>query len=173
MLHSQRIVRTVKAIKEIDPESVMVHVEATGLTRTVRKDLAALAEEEEYRGYLCFDLISGRLTHDHKLFSWLVRNGTDPAALDELVVNKIDLDVLGLNFYPQWSTSSFISMKRPACFREVDPEGDGFASSFVNIMTAIVYRNDYRNQRGGSARYGAVAGIVVSMIKTLRARAYR
>ena len=56
------IVRTVKAIKEIDPESIMVHVEATGLTRTVREDLASIANEEELRGYFCYDLVTGRST---------------------------------------------------------------------------------------------------------------
>lgn len=122
------IVRSVQAIKEIDPESVMVHVEATGLTRTVREDLTPLAAEEEHRGYLCFDLISGRLTHDHLLFSWLVRNGASPDSLEELQNNKISIDILGLNFYPQWSTKQlYIDKRGRIAFREVEPEGEGFA----------------------------------------------
>ena len=121
------IVRTVKAIKEIDPTSVMVHVEATGLTRTVREDLTSLAREEQYRGFLCYDLISGRLTHDHLLFSWLIRNGASPDSLEELAQNRIDLDVLGLNFYPQWSTKLlYIDKRGQLAFRETEPEGDGF-----------------------------------------------
>ncbi len=121
------IIRTVKALKEIDPNSVMVHVEATGLTRTVREDLTALAREEQFRGYLCYDLISGRLTHDHLLFSWLVRNGASPDALDEIGRNPIDLDVLGLNFYPQWSTKLLhIDKRGRLAFSETEPEGDGF-----------------------------------------------
>ena len=60
---------TVNAIREFDSDSVMVHVEATGLTRTIREDLASLAREEQHRGYLCLDMISGRLTPDHLLFS--------------------------------------------------------------------------------------------------------
>jgi beta-glucosidase/6-phospho-beta-glucosidase/beta-galactosidase len=165
------IVLTVKAIKEIDPESVMVHVEATGLTRTVRKDLASLAEEEEYRNYLCYDLISGRLNHDHRLFSWLVRNGAHPDALDELTVDKIDLDVLGLNFYPQWSTKQlFIDDRGKLAFREVEPEGDGFAELIrkyhdryqVPVMiteTSAVGSDEVRERWLESS---------VSMIKTLR-----
>lgn len=121
------IVRTVKALKQIDPSSVMVHVEATGLTRTVRKDLESLAREEQFRGYLCYDLISGRLTHDHLLFSWLVRNGASPDALDELALNPIDIDVIGLNFYPQWSTKlMYIDSRGRLAFSETEPEGDGF-----------------------------------------------
>jgi beta-glucosidase len=121
------IIRSVDAIKEIDPDAIMVHVEATGLTRTVREDLASLASEEEHRGFLCYDLISGRLTHDHVLFSWLVRNGASPDSLDELQKNKISLDVLGLNFYPQWSTKQlYIDRRGRIAFREVEPEGEGF-----------------------------------------------
>ncbi|HEX6125791.1 MAG TPA: family 1 glycosylhydrolase [Pyrinomonadaceae bacterium] len=121
------IIRTVKVLKEIVPDSVMVHVEATGLTRTVRADLAALAREEQFRGYLCYDLISGRLTHDHLLFSWLVRNGASPDALDEIGRNPIDIDILGLNFYPQWSTKLLhIDKRGRLTFSETEPEGDGF-----------------------------------------------
>jgi beta-glucosidase len=121
------IVRTVKNIKEIDPASVMVHVEATGLNRTASENLTALATEEEMRGYLCFDLISGRLNHNHELFSWLVRNGADPNALHELEQSRSALDVVGLNFYPQWSTKQlYIDRRGRLAFRETEPEGDGF-----------------------------------------------
>ncbi len=121
------IVRTVEAIKEIQPESVMVHVEATGLTRTIREDLAALAYEEKHRGYLCYDLISGCMTHDHLLFPWLVRNGAMPDDLDELRRNKIALDVIGMNFYPQWSTKQlYIDRRGRIAFQETEHEGEGF-----------------------------------------------
>lgn len=121
------IVHTVRAIKDIEPSAVMVHVEAAGLTRTIREDLAALAYEEEHRGYLCFDLISGRIKHDHLLFSWLVRNGTDPEHIADLEKNKIALDVIGLNFYPQWSTKQlYIDKRGRLCFRETEQEGGGF-----------------------------------------------
>ncbi|MFN6965055.1 MAG: family 1 glycosylhydrolase [Pyrinomonadaceae bacterium] len=121
------IVKTVRAIKAIQPESVMVHVEATGLTRTARQDLAALAREEQHRGYLCYDLISGRLDQDHLLFSWLVRNEVSPDAIDELAAEKIDLDVIGMNFYPQWSTKLLhIDKRGKLVFSETEPEGNGF-----------------------------------------------
>ncbi len=122
------IVRTVKNIKAIDPTSVMVHVEATGLNRTVSDDLRSLAREEEMRGFLCLDLISGKLDHNHELFSWLVRNGAVPESLVELEQSRCKIDVLGLNFYPQWSTRQlFIDKKGRLAFRETEQEGEGFA----------------------------------------------
>jgi beta-glucosidase/6-phospho-beta-glucosidase/beta-galactosidase len=165
------IQETVKAIKSIDPDSVMVHVEATGLTRTVREDLASLAREEQHRGYLCYDLVSGRLTHDHLLFSWLVRNGASPDALDALARNAIKLDVLGLNFYPQWSTKLLhIDKRGKLAFSETEPEGNGFMELIsdhydryqVPVMiteTSAVGSDEIRGQWLDSS---------VSMIKTLR-----
>ena len=166
------IIRTVNAIKEIDPETVMVHVEATGLTRTVREDLNSLANEETHRGYLCYDLISGRIKHDHLLFSWLVRNGVPVVDLDELQTNKIPLDVVGMNFYPQWSTRQIYLDKRGRiAFRDVEPDGSGFVDLIrdfhnryqVPIMiteTSAVGADEVREQWLESS---------VGMIKRLRA----
>lgn len=127
------IIRTVEAIKEIDADTVMVHVEATGLTRTIREDLASLAREEKHRGHLAYDLISGGLDSDHLLFSWLVRNGASPDDLRGLRKNKISLDVLGMNFYPQWSTKQlFIDKRGRIAFRETEHEGGGFAELIMD-----------------------------------------
>lgn len=122
------IIRTVKAIKEIDAASIMFHVEATGLTRTIREDLASLAREETHRGYLCFDLLTGMLSHDHILFSWLLRNGAPIDDLVQLQQDAIELDVLGMNFYPQWSTKQiYLDKAGQIAFRETEPEGEGFS----------------------------------------------
>jgi beta-glucosidase/6-phospho-beta-glucosidase/beta-galactosidase len=165
------IIQTVNAIKEIQSDSVMVHVEATGLTRTIREDLSSLAKEEQHRGYLCFDLISGRLTHDHLIFPWLIRNGASPDELDEIRRNKISLDVLGLNFYPQWSTKQlYIDKRGRVAFRETEPDGAGFSELIthyyeryqVPIMiteTSAVGTHDIRQQWLKSS---------VGMIKDLR-----
>jgi beta-glucosidase len=123
------IVNTVEAIKAVDPNSLMVHVEATGLTRSAREDLAVLAKEEQHRGYICYDLITGRVTHEHPLFPWLVRNGIPIVDIEKLTERKIGLDVVGLNFYPQWSTKQlFIDKKGRLAYRNVEQDGAGFAS---------------------------------------------
>ena len=122
------IVRTAKTIKQIDPTAVMVHIDATGLTRIIREDLSALAQDEQHRGYICFDLISGRVTPEHSLFLWLLRNGAIADDLAELQRDAVTLDVVGMNFYPQWSTRQIYLDKRGRiAFRETEPEGTGFA----------------------------------------------
>jgi beta-glucosidase/6-phospho-beta-glucosidase/beta-galactosidase len=122
------IVATVRSIKEIDPEAIMVHVEAAGIVRAARPDLERLAQEDQLRRFICYDLITGRVTTEHLLFPWLVRNGTSPDDLAGLVEQAISLDVLGLNFYPQWSTKEmFINRNGKLAYREIEKQGAGFA----------------------------------------------
>jgi beta-glucosidase len=123
------ILNTVEAIKEIDPQAVMVHVEAAGLSRAIREDLEVLALEDQRRGYLGYDLLTGSVTPDHPLFTWLVRNGAAADDLVEIVRRRISLDVVGLNFYPQWSTRQlYLDQKGQLAYRNVEQDGTGFAA---------------------------------------------
>jgi beta-glucosidase len=122
------ILRTVQALKKIDPASVMVHVEATGLSRAARQDLQVLATEEQRRGYLCYDLLTGRVNPDHPLFTWLIRNGASPDELTGIRRQRIKLDAIGLNFYPQWSAQEIhINRKGRIAYRAVETQGADFA----------------------------------------------
>lgn len=123
------IISTVEALREIVPDATMVHVEATGLSRVARHDLEALAIEDQRRGFLCYDLITGQVTPDHPLFGWLVRNGISPNDLLELVRRRISLDVLGLNFYPQWSVQQLtVDTRGRLVYRATEQDGSSFAS---------------------------------------------
>jgi hypothetical protein len=123
------IIATVEAIKEVDPSSVMVHVEAAGLSRAIRQDLEVLATEEQRRGYVAYDLITGRVTPDHPLFVWLLRSGASPDALAEIAARPLKLDVLGLNFYPQWSTQHlYVDPKGRLAYRTQEEDAAGFAA---------------------------------------------
>ena len=99
------------------------------MSRAARADLEVLAVEEQRRGFLAYDLLTGRVTHDHPLFTWLLRNGAGPNELRDLAKQQIPLDVLGLNFYPQWSTQQ-VSVGRNGRlrFRPVEQDGAGFAT---------------------------------------------
>ncbi len=100
----QGILLTAAAIKAVDPQAVLVHVDAAGLVRTTRPDLAGMAADEQLRGYLHYDLLTGRVTPDHPLYPWLLQSGASPPQLAAIAARPLALDVLGLNFYPQWST---------------------------------------------------------------------
>jgi|ERR1041384_666787 beta-glucosidase/6-phospho-beta-glucosidase/beta-galactosidase len=123
------IIATVNAIKEIDPQAVMVHVEAAGLSRAIRQDLEVLAVEEQRRGYLAYDLITGQITPAHPLYTWLLRSGASPDALAEIARTPISIDVMGLNFYPQWSTQHlYVDSRGRLAYRVHEEDGAGFAA---------------------------------------------
>ncbi len=123
------IAATVNAIKEIDPQAVMVHVEAAGLSRAIRQDLEVLAVEEQRRGYLAYDLLVGSMTPEHPLYTWLLRCGAAPDTLTEIARKPIALDMLGLNFYPQWSTQHlYVDARGRLAYRPHEEDGAGFAA---------------------------------------------
>ena len=123
------ILRTVEALKKVDPGAVMFHVEATGLARAAREDLLELAVEEQRRGFLCYDLLTGRVKPDHPLYTWLLRNGAGPDELRALVRAAIPLDVMGMNFYPQWSTQQIgVNRRGRLAYRAVEQDGSGFVT---------------------------------------------
>jgi beta-glucosidase len=121
------IVHTVAAIKEHAPDAAMIHVEATGLSRTAQEQLKVLAQEEQHRGYLCYDLLTGRVQQDHPLLPWLRRNGASTDELAWLRRQSVPIDVMGMNFYPQWSTQElFIDERGRLSTRAIEEDGAGF-----------------------------------------------
>jgi beta-glucosidase/6-phospho-beta-glucosidase/beta-galactosidase len=122
------IVKTVRAIKEVDPRAVMVHVEAAGLMRTAHEEFEPVAVEYRHRDYLFLDLVSGRVGGRHPLFTWLLSNGVSWNDLRFLSEHAINLDVVGLNFYPQWSTKQLTIDTRGRLHQKViEHDGQGFA----------------------------------------------
>jgi beta-glucosidase len=123
------IIQTVQALLSVNPNAVLVHVEATGLSRTAREDLHAVAQEEQSRTFLAYDLLTGRVTPKHELFSWLVRNDASPDRLARIASQPVPFSLMGLNFYPQWSTTQlYIDRKGRLAYQPVEQDGAGFSS---------------------------------------------
>jgi len=119
---------TVEAISLADPDALFVHVEATSLSRAAREELEVLAVEERQRGFLCYDLLTGRVVPGHSLFGWLLRNGANIHDLAAFARSPIALDVLGLNFYPQWSTQQIsVDRRGRLVYRAAEKDGAPFA----------------------------------------------
>ncbi len=121
------IIATSAALKAADPATVLVHVEASGLSRTAREDLHAVAREEQSRTWLTYDLLTGRVVPDHALFPWLVRCGASPDRLAAIAERSVPFDLMGLNFYPQWSTTQlYIDRRGRLAYQPVEQDGAGF-----------------------------------------------
>lgn len=122
------IMSTVAALKAVDPGFVMVHVDAAGLIRAARHELVPLAQEDQHQLYLVYDLLTGRVTDAHPLFNWLLRQGAPLNDLAAIAQGAISLDVMGLNFYPQWSTKLlYFNGRSQMAARTTERQGAGFA----------------------------------------------
>lgn len=105
-----------KAIRKINPNAKLVQTEDIGKT-TSTPDLKYQADFENQRRWLSFDLLFGRVTHEHPLFGWLVENGVLIADLDQLRDEPCPPDLLGVNHYPL--SNRFLDSRLnlyPACY---------------------------------------------------------
>jgi beta-glucosidase len=98
----RQIILSVKAVKTKIPHAVMIHVDAGEYyaTRQNNPNLLAEVERRNQRRFICYDLISGRVNSDHPLFGWLIRHGMSEKSLNWFQENAIELDVVGIDFYP-------------------------------------------------------------------------
>lgn len=167
---------TTAALRAAQPDAVLVHVEASGLSRAARADLDSIAAEEQHRTYLPLDLVFGRVDPEHPLFPWLVRSGASPDELGAIAESPAQVDYLGLNFYPQWSTTQlFIDRRGRLAYRPVDQEGSGFVTLIEDYaarygLPIIVTETSARGSEAVRARWLEAS---VAAIRDLRARGVR
>lgn len=98
--------QTVHALRAANPAASIVHVEATSAYSTSPTASPALAEEAALLNRLGFvptDLMLGLLTPDHESYGWLIDQGAAPEELARIASNLVDVDLLGVNFYPDLS----------------------------------------------------------------------
>ena len=94
------MVRTTRAIREANPNAVIVHVEASILVDADDSHLADHATLLKDVGWLPTDLMMGRVAADDRRWLWLLDNGADRKDLEWLVQNAVSPDIIGVNYYP-------------------------------------------------------------------------
>lgn len=97
------IQRSVRRIRDANPEAGIVHVEASSLYSTDSPSLEAEARGLNRLGMLPTDLVLGRVEPGSRGYRWLCRNGVDPDQLRRLADGGVGIDVMGVNYYPDLS----------------------------------------------------------------------
>jgi dTDP-4-dehydrorhamnose reductase len=92
------IVAAMRAIREVNPSAQLVQTEDLGKTFSTPK-LSYQAEFENERRWLSFDLLCGRVTRGHPLWSYLMHLGIEEAELDWFAENPCPPDIIGINHY--------------------------------------------------------------------------
>lgn len=96
------------ALRAVQPRSVLVHVEAGELWEAATEDLHQDAAFREGLNYLMLDLVTGQVGPAHPLGRWVVSHGMPESDLDPVPEQLYRPDVLGVNYYPQWSRHQLV-----------------------------------------------------------------
>jgi dTDP-4-dehydrorhamnose reductase len=98
-LHQLRaIVLAMSRIREVNPSARLVQTEDAGRTDSTPA-LADQAEFDNHRRWLTFDILTGRVSHRHPLWSWLVDCGALLTDLYWFLEHPCPPDIIGLNYY--------------------------------------------------------------------------
>ncbi len=107
--------RSIEAIRAADGAAVIVQVDAAGEVEPDTPDLMPQAELETAKTFIGSDLVVGAVDDAHLLADWLLRHGM---SADDLAWHRARpqiLDVVGTNYYPQFSVQRLVMRDgRPA-----------------------------------------------------------
>lgn len=97
------IVFTVEEIKKTIPDAVFIHVDATKWYFTYDPSLESEVELWNENSLIMWELLQGRINETHPLYNMMVQYGVDQTAFYWFQENPIMIDIVGLNYYPQFS----------------------------------------------------------------------
>ncbi|PYZ97527.1 beta-glucosidase [Alteribacter lacisalsi] len=95
--------KTVESVKNAVPDAVFVHVDATKKYFTRDPRLIEETELWNENSLIMWELLQGRITSHHPLYNFMVDHGTRPWELEEFLDCPVEPDIVGVNYYPQFS----------------------------------------------------------------------
>ncbi|TFC49772.1 glycosyl hydrolase family protein [Cryobacterium sp. TMT2-17-1] len=141
--------RATHAIRNADPDAVIVHVDAATAITTREPGAADEAKLLERIGWLPTDLLTGRVDSDHKMWTWLLEHGATRSQLDWLLHHPAAPDVIGVNYYPDLTPRRLTTVKGRTLQVAYNGGADGFAATL----------------RGFAARYGLPLAVTETSIE--------
>lgn len=119
------IVETVRALRRVRPDVEIVDVEVPVVRLTDEEALAPRLDIDTARGLLAPDLVQGRVGSDHALYDYLRAHGMSDSQLAWFADDPIDIDVLGMNYYPdacvrRWFTDEEGAVRQDALWGGVE-----------------------------------------------------
>lgn len=101
------IVESVHALRAVDPEILIAHVDATDIYHAPEPEFEREAQHRQEIVFLALDLVSGRIRPGHALWDWLLKHGANERDLAWFHERAIDLPLIGINLYPMftWKTA--------------------------------------------------------------------
>jgi dTDP-4-dehydrorhamnose reductase len=115
------IARTMRALREIDPQAKLVATEDIGKSFST-PELQYQADHENDRRWLSFDLLTGRVVPSHPFYNWLRNKAASGEQLAVLATGEGKPDIIGFDHY---LTSERYLDHRIERFPNVQPGSNG------------------------------------------------
>lgn len=123
------IVLSIEAIRAEDPSAVIVNVDAAGEAIASTPQLEEYAALTTARTFIATDLVTGRVDSKHLLYNWLIQNGMDDADLVWHFDHAAQIDIEGVNYYPETSVTRVEEVNGEIISSRFDGGVDGLARS--------------------------------------------
>lgn len=135
------IQRSIEAIRAEVPDATIVHVEAAKLLRadggpTAGGGVRAAAGSARQRAWLPTDLALGLVDTRHPMADWLLARGAREDDLRSLTARPPSIDLMGVNFYPQYSVRELVQVDDAV----VEVAGGGTGADLVSVLDATADR---------------------------------
>lgn len=110
------VIKQMNAIEKTSMKSV--HVECSGGTITDEDKYKNDALVETSVQHIYWDFLTGMFDEKHPIFDFLISHGIDDKDIEYFKENKKNIDVMGINFYPQFSYQKIYTDKNGETKRE-------------------------------------------------------
>ena len=129
---------SVAAIREAQPDATIVQVEAAEALVTEDASLTEVLRHQSEQQFLGSDLLLGRVDDRHPLTPWLLTTGATSADLDWFGAHRQRIDVMGVNFYPEFTRKTLSRVDG----RVRRKRGGGTASDLHDLLRLYHARYD-------------------------------
>lgn len=92
------VVLSMRAVREVNPSARLVQTEDVGFCFSTER-LSYQAEFENERRWLTFDLLLGRVTREHPMREYFLREGVGAGEVEWFAENACAPDLFGVNYY--------------------------------------------------------------------------
>jgi beta-glucosidase len=129
MAIAEGVSRSISAIRDVQPGARIVAVEACDIVTTDEPALERLVRERWDRQFLPLDLVLGRVDAEHAGHARLVGSGISETRLAALAERPQQIDVVGVNFYPNLSRSHLVTARGGVRYRYHYASGGDLATA--------------------------------------------
>lgn len=141
---AQGFVRTQRGIADVlGDRATFMHVDATmRYAGDLHGEHRELAGRLTHQAHLVEDLVTGRVDSRHPLALFLVEHGLDDAALAWYSDERVQPDVMGMNYYPRLSTEVFEEgVHHLGGFADPRPTQDDGVAGLAEVLVAAEERH--------------------------------